>query len=134
MHRAIPYISEHADELKQRHQHEHDRHKKPRLQMLYLLASGQVHTRQVVVRPLGVHRNTVGRWRSMPLEVWMPCWPAMFPPANRSRLRPRCSPALSRPSAARKTSPPMSQCASGCDGEGFPPCSGRDAAPVGCHP
>jgi transposase len=65
MHRAIPYISEHADELKQCLQHEHDGHKKPRLQMLYLLASGQAHTRQDVARLLGVHRNTVGRWLAL---------------------------------------------------------------------
>lgn len=65
MHRAIPYISEHVDELKQGLQHAHDGHKKPRLQMLYLLASGQAHTRQDVARLLGVHRNTVGRWLAL---------------------------------------------------------------------
>ena len=32
--------------LKERLQHEHDGHKKPRLQMLYLLASAEAHTRQ----------------------------------------------------------------------------------------
>ena len=65
MHRAIPYIREHADELKQCLQHAHDGHKKPRLQRLYLLASGQAHTRQDVARLLGVHRNTVGRWLAL---------------------------------------------------------------------
>jgi transposase len=35
---------------------------KPRLQMLYLLASGQAHIRQDVAHLLGVHRNTIGRW------------------------------------------------------------------------
>jgi transposase len=30
--------------------------------MLYLLASGQAHTRQDVARLLGVHRNTVSHW------------------------------------------------------------------------
>jgi transposase len=62
MHKAIPLVSEQADELKQRLQHEHDGHKKPRLQMLYLLASGQAHTRQEMAHLLGVHRNTIGRW------------------------------------------------------------------------
>lgn len=30
--------------------------------MLYLLASGQAHSRQDVAHLLGVHRNTIGRW------------------------------------------------------------------------
>jgi transposase len=62
MHRAIPLVSEHADELKQQLQGEPDGHKKSRLQMLYLLASGPAQTRQEVARLLGVHRNTIGRW------------------------------------------------------------------------
>jgi hypothetical protein len=49
MRTAIPAITDHVDALKQRLQREHDGHKKPRLQMLYLLASGQAHTRQTDV-------------------------------------------------------------------------------------
>jgi hypothetical protein len=30
--------------------------------MLYLLASGQAHTRQDVARLLGLHRHTMSRW------------------------------------------------------------------------
>ncbi|MGH8063809.1 MAG: helix-turn-helix domain-containing protein [Candidatus Entotheonellia bacterium] len=62
MRRAIPPITEHTDDLKYRLQREHDGHKKPRLQMLYVLASGQAHTHQDVAQLLGVHRNTIGRW------------------------------------------------------------------------
>jgi transposase len=62
MRRAIPPITEQTDDLKHRLQREHDGHKKPRLQMLYVLASGQAHTRQDVAQLLGVHRNTIGRW------------------------------------------------------------------------
>jgi transposase len=62
MRTTIPRITEHADELKQRLQHEHDGHTKPRLQMRYLLAGRQAQPRQQVARLLGVHRNTVGRW------------------------------------------------------------------------
>ena len=40
MPKAMPSITEHADELKPHLQHEHDGHKRPRLQMRYLLASG----------------------------------------------------------------------------------------------
>jgi transposase len=62
MRKALPVITEDADTLKQRLQREHDGRKKPRLQMLYLLASGQAQTRQAVAQLLGVHRNTVGHW------------------------------------------------------------------------
>ncbi len=62
MRRAIPTISESADELKHRLQREHHARKQPRLQMLYLLASGQAHTRQQVAQFLGVSRNTIGHW------------------------------------------------------------------------
>jgi transposase len=62
MRTAIPPMTEQGDDLKHRLQREHDGHKKPRLQMLYLLASGQTQTRQEVARLLGVHRHTIGRW------------------------------------------------------------------------
>lgn len=62
MYKDIPPIAEAADDLKQRLQREHDGRKKPRLQMLYLLASGQAQTRLDVARLLGMSRNTVGRW------------------------------------------------------------------------
>jgi transposase len=62
MRRTIPPITAHTDDLKHWLQREHDGHKKPRLQMLYVLASGQAHTRQEVAQLLGVHRNTIGRW------------------------------------------------------------------------
>ncbi len=62
MYKIIPPITESADALRQRLQREHDGRKKPRLQMLYLLASGQATTRQDVAHLLGLSRNTVGRW------------------------------------------------------------------------
>ena len=62
MRNPIPPIPEEVAALKERLQREHDGHKKPRLQMLYLLASGQAHTRQDVARLLGVHRNTISHW------------------------------------------------------------------------
>jgi transposase len=65
MRTAIPPITESADDLKQRLQREHDGHKKPRLQMLYLPASCQAHTRQDVAQLLGVHRSTIGRWLAL---------------------------------------------------------------------
>jgi transposase len=89
MHRALPVIAEDTDTLKQRLQHEHHGRKKPRLQMLYLLASGQAHTRQDVAQLLGVHRNTVSHWLAIYeagglaalLEVYVPAGkPVSLPP------------------------------------------------------
>ena len=62
MRNPLPVITEDAETLKQRLQREHDGRQKPRLQMLYLLASGQAQTRQDVAQLLGVHRNTIGHW------------------------------------------------------------------------
>jgi transposase len=62
MRKTLPVIAEGTDTLKQRLQHEQHGRKKPRLQMLYLLASGQAQTRQGVAQLLGVHRHTIGHW------------------------------------------------------------------------
>ena len=61
MRKAVPRITDSAADLKQRLQREHDGRKKPRLQMLYLLASAHAATRQDGAHMLGVSRNTVGR-------------------------------------------------------------------------
>ena len=65
MRQAMPPITEQAADLKQRLQRDHDSPQKPRLQMLYLLASGQTHERQEMAHLLGVHRNTIGRWLAL---------------------------------------------------------------------
>lgn len=62
MRNPIPPITETVDELKLRLQQERDGRKKPRLQMLSLLATGQARERQEAAALLGVHRTTVGRW------------------------------------------------------------------------
>jgi transposase len=62
MRKPIPPITETVGELKQRLHQERNVHKQQRLQMLYLLASGQAHERQQVAAVLGVHRNTIARW------------------------------------------------------------------------
>ena len=90
MYRDIPPISESAAELKQRLQHEYHGRKKPRLQMLYLLASGQAHSRQQVAQLLGLSRNTIGRWLATYeagglaalLEIYVPSGkaPSLTPP------------------------------------------------------
>lgn len=62
MRNALPVIIEDIEHLQQRLQHAHHGRKRPRLQMLYLLASGQAQTRRDVAKLLGVHRNTIGHW------------------------------------------------------------------------
>src|SRR5687767_7451077 len=84
MYRVTPYIREHVNELRQRLQHEHDGHKQPRLQMLYLLASGQAHSRQEVGQLLGIHRNTIGRWLAIYAAGGLQALLAMYAPAGKS--------------------------------------------------
>jgi transposase len=83
MRQAIPAISERAGELKQRLRHEQDGHKKPRLQMLYLLASGQAHSRQDVAHLLGVHRDTIGRWLALYATGGVKALLALYVPAGK---------------------------------------------------
>jgi transposase len=91
MYRELPPITETAAELKQHLQHEHHGRKKPRLQMLYLLASGQAHTRQDVARLLGVSRNTVGRWLASYESGGLPALLELYVPAGKA---PSLSPAV----------------------------------------
>jgi len=91
MYRELPPITETAAELKQHLQHEHHGRKKPRLQMLYLLASGQAHTRQDVARLLGVSRNTVGRWLASYESGGLPALLELYVPAGKA---PSLSPLL----------------------------------------
>src|SRR5918992_1065322 len=90
MRKALPVLAEDADILKQRRQHERDGRKKPRLQMLYSLASGQAQTRMEVAQLLGVHRKTIGHWlrryEGGGLEALLPMYipagkPLSLPPA-----------------------------------------------------
>ena len=83
MRMAIPPLREQVDDLKQRLQREHDGHKKPRLQMLYLLASGQARDRQEVASLLGVHRNTIGRWLALYAAKGLDALLATYVPAGK---------------------------------------------------
>jgi transposase len=75
MRQALPGITADVEPLKQRLQRERDGRKKPRLPMLYLLASGQARTRRDVAQLLGVHRHTIGHWLASyetgGLEAWL---------------------------------------------------------------
>jgi transposase len=89
MRKALPVITEDVEPLKQRLQRERNGRKKPRLQMLYLLASGQAQTRRDVAQLLGVHRNTISHWLALYeagglealLDVYIPAGkPLSLPP------------------------------------------------------
>jgi transposase len=83
MRKALPVISEDAETLKQRLQREHDGRKKPRLQMLYLLASGQAQSRLAVAQLLGVHRNTIGHWLALYAAGGLDTLLALYVPAGK---------------------------------------------------
>src|ERR671914_2572730 len=88
MRNPIPPIHEAVAALKERLQHEHDGHKKPRVQMLYLLASGQAQTRQDVARLLGVHRNTIGHWLALYEAGGLEALLDVYVPAGKPLSRP----------------------------------------------
>jgi DNA-binding transcriptional ArsR family regulator len=83
MRNPLPPIREAVAALKARLPHEHDGHKKPRLQMLYLLASGQARTRQDVARLLGVQRNTVSQWLAVYAAGGLPALLATYVPRGK---------------------------------------------------
>jgi Homeodomain-like domain len=90
MRTAIPPLTDPTDDRKHLLQREHDGHKKPRLQMLYLLATGQAHTRQDVAHLLGVHRHTIGRWLALYAAGGLGALLATYVSAGHTRL-PRTS-------------------------------------------
>lgn len=83
MRRVLPPITEDAETLKHLLQRERDGRKKPRLQMLYLLASGQASERQEVARLLGIHRNTIGRWLALYQTGGLDALLAIYVPAGK---------------------------------------------------
>jgi transposase len=83
MRKALPLITEDVATLRQRLQHEHDGRKKPRLQMLYLLASGQAQTRRDVAQLLGVHRHTLGHWLAIYEAGGLDALLALYVPAGK---------------------------------------------------
>lgn len=62
MRKELPQITEGVEELSQRLRTERNSRRKTRLQVLYLLKSGQAHSRQGVAALVAGHRHTIGRW------------------------------------------------------------------------
>jgi len=81
-------MTEEGEPLKQRFQPAYDGRQKPRLHMLYLLASGQAQTRQAVAQLLGVHRQTIGRWRARYEAGGLDALVALYVPAGQPLSRP----------------------------------------------
>lgn len=62
MNRAVPTMTESAEDLNRLLNAESDSKRAQRLQLLYLFASQQVKTRKDAAAMLGVHRETGGAW------------------------------------------------------------------------
>lgn len=62
--RALPAITESADELRSLLGKTREAERRERLRMLLLVQSGDVSTRQALAERLMRHRNTIGRWLS----------------------------------------------------------------------
>jgi hypothetical protein len=62
MRRPLPEIQESVSELSEMLRTENRTRQRQRIQMLYLLKSGQATTRKQVAQMLSVHRMTIGRW------------------------------------------------------------------------
>jgi transposase len=81
--KAVPGIPAEVEPLKQRLPHAYDGRQTPRLQRLYLLASGQAQTRQDVAQLLGVHRKTIGRWLALSEAGGLDTLLALYVPAGK---------------------------------------------------
>jgi hypothetical protein len=83
MRKPLPVITEDAATRKQRLQREHDGHKRPRVQMFYLLASGHARTRQAGAQLVGVHRTTTGHWLALYKTGGLEALLALYVPAGK---------------------------------------------------
>lgn len=90
MYRAMPTVTEDADELKRLMKQARHSLKRQRLPMLYLIASRQAQTRTALAPLVGVNRETVGDWlhlyaaggREALLTLRTPPGPAPMLPAS----------------------------------------------------
>lgn len=86
MYRKLPPISETAEELRQLMRRERNAKKRERLQMLYLLASGQASSRKAAAQQLGVYRETVSDWLNAYVAGGLEQLLTLHVPAGRSPL------------------------------------------------
>ena len=83
MNKVVPTITESADELKALLKQERHHAKRQRIQLLYLLASGQARFRREAAQILGVDRTTVGTWLRLYETGGLPALLAIYIPAGK---------------------------------------------------
>jgi transposase len=83
MNRAIPPISESAEELKLLLKAERNVRCAQRIQMLYLFASRQAQTRSAAATTLGVHRETIGAWLAIYASGGLPALLTLYVPSGK---------------------------------------------------
>jgi hypothetical protein len=86
MRKALPVVTEDADALTQDLQRTDDGRKTPRLQLPYLPASAQAHTRQEVAQLLGVH-PTIGHWLAIDESKSLDALLDLYAPAGKPHQR-----------------------------------------------
>lgn len=85
MRTPLPTITESVDDLKAHFKQERHPAKQVRLHALYLLASGQAHSRQELAALLGVDRNTIGRWLTTYAHGGLSALLAVYIPAGKRK-------------------------------------------------
>lgn len=85
MRTPLPTIAESVDDLKAQFKQERHPAKQVRLHALYLLASGQAHSRQELAALLGVDRNTIGRWLATYAHGGVSALLAVYVPAGKRK-------------------------------------------------
>ena len=83
MRRPIPPVHEDLDTLKQLLKAEHHATRYQRLQMLYLIVSGQATTRRDIAALLGLNRNTISTWLDSYTAGGLPALLTIYVPAGK---------------------------------------------------
>jgi transposase len=102
MRKELPPIKESSEALRQRLRTERSARRKTRLQVLYLLKSGQVQSRQEVADVVALHRHTIGRWLEAYERGGLPALLAFKTHSNRQPVLP---PLVQRALQAKLRSP-----------------------------
>jgi transposase len=98
----IPPIQETVTELIEHLRTERSARRRTRLQVLYLLQSGQAQTRQEVATLVAVHRHTIGRWLTVYARAGLQAMLTLHTHSNRAPALP----APVRQALARKLGEP----------------------------
>jgi transposase len=72
MNKPLPPITESPEHLQTQLRREPEAKRRQRLQALYLIASGQVHSRLALAQLLAVHRHTIHAWLALYAQGGLP--------------------------------------------------------------